>query len=107
MPVQIRCVACRKKLNVRDQFIGKKIKCPLCRHAFVVDALSPAAHRNQWNSAFFDDSQGPKKNREPFDNERIVVSRGKPRNWRPTDSNRWTVSNGPCTTVRVCTGKAY
>jgi hypothetical protein len=43
MPLQIRCIACRKKLNVRDQFIGKKIKCPVCRHTFAVDGPASAA----------------------------------------------------------------
>jgi phage FluMu protein Com len=44
MSLQIRCVSCRKKLHVRDQFLGKKIKCPICRHAFVAkDNHAPVA----------------------------------------------------------------
>ena len=42
MSVLLRCPSCRKKLNVRDTFLGKKIKCPKCRHAF----LAEASHRN-------------------------------------------------------------
>ena len=29
MPIQIAC-ACGKKLNVRDELAGKKVKCPAC-----------------------------------------------------------------------------
>jgi hypothetical protein len=42
MSVLLRCPSCRKKLKVREAFLGKKIKCPKCRHAF----LAKANHRN-------------------------------------------------------------
>jgi DNA-directed RNA polymerase subunit RPC12/RpoP len=38
MSVLLRCPSCRKKLKVRDTFLGKKIKCPNCRHAFLAKA---------------------------------------------------------------------
>lgn len=44
-PVAIPCPNCKKGLNVPAQFLGKKIKCKHCEHAFVANAPSakPAA----------------------------------------------------------------
>lgn len=42
MPIRTECTSCQKKLQVRDDLVGKKVKCPGCGTAFVV-AASPAA----------------------------------------------------------------
>lgn len=33
--MQNKCPACQKLLQIPDTFAGKRIKCPLCSHAFV------------------------------------------------------------------------
>src|SRR5262249_26488453 len=41
MPIQVAC-SCGKKLHVRDELSGKKIKCPACGGVLAVDGQSPA-----------------------------------------------------------------
>jgi hypothetical protein len=37
--VSIACSACGRKLKVRAELAGKKVKCPQCREALVVPAI--------------------------------------------------------------------
>jgi hypothetical protein len=34
MAISVQCDNCGKRLNVRDELIGKKVKCPACKSAF-------------------------------------------------------------------------
>jgi DNA-directed RNA polymerase subunit RPC12/RpoP len=43
MPVRITCTACDKKLQIRDDAVGKKIKCPGCGGIFVAKGDASAA----------------------------------------------------------------
>lgn len=36
MAIEFRCSKCNKKLKVKDELAGKKIKCPSCQEAIVV-----------------------------------------------------------------------
>jgi hypothetical protein len=38
MPLRTACSSCGKKLQVRDELLGKKVKCPACATVFVADA---------------------------------------------------------------------
>ena len=38
MPSQTACTACSAKLKVKDELIGKSIKCPKCQKVFKVAA---------------------------------------------------------------------
>ena len=40
MPFQVECPRCGNKLNVRDEWEGKRLKCPKC--AAVFPAIRPA-----------------------------------------------------------------
>jgi predicted Zn finger-like uncharacterized protein len=40
MPLRITCDSCGKKLAVRDDLAGKKVKCPQCGTSFVAAAPS-------------------------------------------------------------------
>jgi len=40
MPIQVSCSGCGKRLTVRDELVGKRIKCPACGNTF---EASPAA----------------------------------------------------------------
>jgi hypothetical protein len=42
MPEIIACPTCDKKLNLPDQLLGKKVKCPGCKEMFVANAPKPA-----------------------------------------------------------------
>lgn len=37
MTLLLRCSNCKTKLRVKDSVIGKKVKCPKCRHVFVAN----------------------------------------------------------------------
>ncbi|MBI2805381.1 MAG: hypothetical protein HYX68_10430 [Planctomycetes bacterium] len=39
MPFDVLCPECEKKLRLRDELAGKKIKCPKCGEAFVAENL--------------------------------------------------------------------
>jgi hypothetical protein len=41
MTVRLKCPACQKSLKVPETIVGKKIRCPVCPHAFLVQ--DPAA----------------------------------------------------------------
>src|SRR5215510_12255854 len=45
MPIQVAC-SCGKKLHVRDELAGKKIRCPVCGGVLAVDAATPAASKS-------------------------------------------------------------
>src|SRR5262245_39085749 len=38
MPVRTACASCGKKLNVRDELLGRRAKCPICGRVFVATA---------------------------------------------------------------------
>jgi predicted Zn finger-like uncharacterized protein len=40
--VKIACPACAKSLAVSDELVGRRIRCPGCKHVFEV-VLAPAA----------------------------------------------------------------
>ena len=39
--IRIVCPACELVLDVRRAWIGKKVKCKSCKHAFVIEAPVP------------------------------------------------------------------
>jgi hypothetical protein len=43
MPVSIACTGCGSKLTVRDELLGKRIKCPKCGTAFAATAAAAQA----------------------------------------------------------------
>jgi hypothetical protein len=43
MPVRTACSSCGKKLQIRDELVGKKVKCPACGTAFVAVAAAASA----------------------------------------------------------------
>src|SRR5262245_62013505 len=38
MPVRTACASCGKKLNVRDELLGRRAKCPICGRVFIATA---------------------------------------------------------------------
>ena len=44
MPIETRCPACKKSYRLKDEFLGKKVKCPNaeCQKPFVVEPVEPA-----------------------------------------------------------------
>jgi dipeptidyl aminopeptidase/acylaminoacyl peptidase len=38
MPLTVRCPKCNKALRIKEDLQGKRIRCPACKEAFVVDA---------------------------------------------------------------------
>jgi predicted RNA-binding Zn-ribbon protein involved in translation (DUF1610 family) len=50
MPVRTACASCGQKLNVRDELLDKRAKCPVCGHVFVATAqdttTSPSTEPN-------------------------------------------------------------
>src|SRR5437762_13142175 len=42
MPIRTACSSCGKKLNIRDELVGKKAKCPECGHVFVATPRAAA-----------------------------------------------------------------
>jgi hypothetical protein len=42
MPIIATCPSCRKQLNVKDEYIGKRLKCPQCSTTFTADASTAA-----------------------------------------------------------------
>lgn len=49
----VSCDKCGKKLNAKDEWVGKKLKCPACGNAFLVGggAAAPAAAKGKPNLA--------------------------------------------------------
>lgn len=43
MPVRVTCAKCAKVMNLKDEFAGKKIRCPGCKEVIQVPALSKPA----------------------------------------------------------------
>jgi len=43
MPIRTACSSCGKQLNIRDELVGKKAKCPECGHLFVASPSDAAA----------------------------------------------------------------
>jgi Meiotically up-regulated gene 113 len=41
MPVKVTCPGCNKTFNAPDEFIGKRVKCPSCKTAFVAEPPLP------------------------------------------------------------------
>ncbi len=39
MAISVSCDSCGKRLNVRDELIGKKVKCPSCKTVFAVPGV--------------------------------------------------------------------
>ena len=39
MSISVACDSCGKRLNVRDELIGKKVKCPSCKTVFAVPGV--------------------------------------------------------------------
>src|SRR5438105_4684837 len=38
MPIRTECSSCGKKLRIRDEYIGRKVKCPACGNVFLAEA---------------------------------------------------------------------
>src|SRR5690349_22981056 len=49
MPISVSCTGCGSKLTVRDELLGKRIKCPKCGAGFT--AAQAAAQMRQVESA--------------------------------------------------------
>jgi hypothetical protein len=43
MPTIVDCPACQRKLRLPDEFAGKQVQCPTCRHTFQSDSAPPVA----------------------------------------------------------------
>lgn len=41
MPVRVDCEKCGYKYKLKDELAGRKVKCKICQHVFVVPALPP------------------------------------------------------------------
>lgn len=42
MPIKVRC-SCGKQLSVKDEAVGRRLKCPACAKVFVAEGLQPVA----------------------------------------------------------------
>ena len=42
MPIRTVCSSCDKNLRIRDELIGKKVKCPACGNIFLAEAVDEA-----------------------------------------------------------------
>ncbi len=42
MPIDIQCAECKKRFRVADKFGGRRVQCPVCREAIVVQAAQPS-----------------------------------------------------------------
>jgi hypothetical protein len=51
MPVNLSCPACSKKLHVKEEMAGKRIKCPACAKVFEVPAQPNTPQREVSNTA--------------------------------------------------------
>jgi hypothetical protein len=51
MPITATCPSCRKQLNVKDEYIGKRLKCPQCSTTFTADATTAAPAGSRGSSA--------------------------------------------------------
>src|SRR5947208_1638617 len=49
MPISVTCTGCGKTLTIRDELMGKRIKCPACGTAF--SAAEAVAHTKQKQAA--------------------------------------------------------
>ena len=43
MPIRTDCSSCGKKLRIRDDYIGRRVKCPQCGSAFLAEAVENTA----------------------------------------------------------------
>jgi DNA-directed RNA polymerase subunit RPC12/RpoP len=43
MPIRTDCSSCGKKLRIRDDYIGRRVKCPQCGSAFLAEAVANTA----------------------------------------------------------------
>src|SRR3982751_6576474 len=50
MPIAITCAGCGKNLKVKDEWAGKKGKCPQCGTTFAIPAAGQAS-KQAWGSA--------------------------------------------------------
>lgn len=41
MAIRFKCQHCRKTLEVKDQLVGKQVKCPVCKEPVTIPAASP------------------------------------------------------------------
>jgi hypothetical protein len=41
MSIQVSCVNCGYKYKLKDELAGKKVKCKICKHVFVLPSLPP------------------------------------------------------------------
>lgn len=41
--IRVRCPKCRKALQVKEEFAGRKVRCPLCSHVMAVPKAPPRA----------------------------------------------------------------
>lgn len=39
MPIRTECSSCGKKLRIRDEYMGRKVKCPACGNTFLAEAV--------------------------------------------------------------------
>lgn len=47
MPISVRCSSCDKKLQVKDELVGKKVKCPACGKVLPIRGEPPATPPTQ------------------------------------------------------------
>ena len=89
MPITVACSSCHAKLRVRDELVGRKVKCPKCNSGIDVAAGSPPVveeakevlpRRPKVDEANAGENQSPKRQArdqdEPDDDERRVPRRG-------------------------------
>lgn len=65
MPIKVSC-ACGKKLSVKDEYAGRRIKCPECGKAVSIPKAKPLSSENtedEWDLA--DDEQGESDEETP------------------------------------------
>jgi DNA-directed RNA polymerase subunit RPC12/RpoP len=49
MYVEFQCAKCQKKLKVREETVGGKVRCPHCHHSQIVEGPSVVAQENLFN----------------------------------------------------------
>src|SRR4051794_8228889 len=73
MPISIRCISCGKTLKVRDELVGKNIKCPACG---TVSAATPMTDEADPRSIAARRKPKEKMNQEPKGGTKLALNWG-------------------------------
>ncbi len=74
MPIEIQCPACRRKLRVPDQLVGRTVRCPSCKESFAIQAQPQEELAAE--TAVIADPEAPRPKRPPVDDTGVTTRPG-------------------------------